>query len=116
MILFPAIDLKDGRCVRLVQGDMDQATVFNDDLQRRMRRTVWNTGGCSSWYLDDHGNNTTLWPRATFTFRRLLSRFDVEAYDVEPARSQPGTAQPSSTDQLSTTDQPSTTDQQGALA
>jgi phosphoribosylformimino-5-aminoimidazole carboxamide ribotide isomerase len=31
MILFPAIDLKDGRCVRLVQGDMDQATVFNDD-------------------------------------------------------------------------------------
>ena len=31
MILFPAIDLKDGRCVRLVQGDMDQATIFNDD-------------------------------------------------------------------------------------
>jgi phosphoribosylformimino-5-aminoimidazole carboxamide ribotide isomerase len=31
MILFPAIDLKDGRCVRLVQGDMQQATVFNDD-------------------------------------------------------------------------------------
>ena len=31
MILFPAIDLKEGRCVRLVQGDMDRATVFNDD-------------------------------------------------------------------------------------
>ena len=31
MILYPAIDLKEGRCVRLVQGDMDQATVFNDD-------------------------------------------------------------------------------------
>ena len=31
MILFPAIDLKDGNCVRLIQGDMDQATVFNDD-------------------------------------------------------------------------------------
>ena len=31
MILFPAIDLKDGRCVRLIQGDMDQATIFNDD-------------------------------------------------------------------------------------
>ncbi len=31
MILFPAIDLKDGRCVRLIQGDMDQATVFSDD-------------------------------------------------------------------------------------
>ena len=31
MILFPAIDLKDGECVRLKLGDMDQATVFNDD-------------------------------------------------------------------------------------
>lgn len=31
MILFPAIDLKEGQCVRLIQGDMAQATVFNDD-------------------------------------------------------------------------------------
>ena len=31
MILFPAIDLKDGQCVRLKLGDMDQATVFSDD-------------------------------------------------------------------------------------
>ena len=31
MILFPAIDLKDGQCVRLKLGDMNQATVFNDD-------------------------------------------------------------------------------------
>ncbi|MCW5717369.1 MAG: 1-(5-phosphoribosyl)-5-[(5-phosphoribosylamino)methylideneamino]imidazole-4-carboxamide isomerase [Bauldia sp.] len=30
MILFPAIDLKDGRCVRLIRGAMDQATVFNE--------------------------------------------------------------------------------------
>lgn len=31
MILFPAIDLKDGQCVRLRQGEMDQVTVFNED-------------------------------------------------------------------------------------
>ena len=31
MIVFPAIDLKDGQCVRLVQGDMARATVFHDD-------------------------------------------------------------------------------------
>ncbi|MBT5013481.1 MAG: 1-(5-phosphoribosyl)-5-((5-phosphoribosylamino)methylideneamino)imidazole-4-carboxamide isomerase, partial [Rhodospirillaceae bacterium] len=31
MIFFPAIDLKDGQCVRLLRGDMDKATVFNDD-------------------------------------------------------------------------------------
>lgn len=31
MLLIPAIDLKDGRCVRLKQGDMNQATIFSDD-------------------------------------------------------------------------------------
>lgn len=30
MILYPAIDLKDGKCVRLLRGEMDQATVFSD--------------------------------------------------------------------------------------
>lgn len=37
MILFPAIDLKDGACVRLVRGDMDQATTFNDDPAAQAR-------------------------------------------------------------------------------
>jgi len=37
MILFPAIDLKDGQCVRLVHGLMDQATVFNDDPAAQAR-------------------------------------------------------------------------------
>jgi phosphoribosylformimino-5-aminoimidazole carboxamide ribotide isomerase len=31
MLLIPAIDLKDGRCVRLRQGDMEDATVFSED-------------------------------------------------------------------------------------
>jgi len=37
MILFPAIDLKDGQCVRLRLGDMDEATVFNDDPAAQAR-------------------------------------------------------------------------------
>src|SRR5690242_1554462 len=38
MILFPAIDLKDGRCVRLKRGEMASATVFNDDPAAQARR------------------------------------------------------------------------------
>ncbi|MGI9463023.1 MAG: 1-(5-phosphoribosyl)-5-[(5-phosphoribosylamino)methylideneamino]imidazole-4-carboxamide isomerase [Aestuariivirgaceae bacterium] len=38
MILFPAIDLKDGQCVRLELGDMERATVFNDDPAEQARR------------------------------------------------------------------------------
>jgi cation diffusion facilitator CzcD-associated flavoprotein CzcO len=59
---------------------------WNDDIQRRMKRTVWNTGGCASWYLDEHGRNTVLWPRTTFKFRELLARFDVSAYTVTASR------------------------------
>ena len=62
---------------------------WNARLQRRMRRTVWHRGGCSSWYLDEHGRNTTLWPRATFTFRRQLARFDAAAYRTRPATGSP---------------------------
>lgn len=37
MILFPAIDLKDGKCVRLLRGEMSSATVFNDDPSAQAR-------------------------------------------------------------------------------
>jgi cation diffusion facilitator CzcD-associated flavoprotein CzcO len=67
---------------------------WNADLQRRLARTVWSTGGCSSWYLDEHGRNTTLWPRTTFTFRRLLSRFDREHYVTTTHPGVPSTRTP----------------------
>jgi cation diffusion facilitator CzcD-associated flavoprotein CzcO len=68
--------------IATVEPRLDVQQRWNADLQRRMRRTVWNTGGCASWYLDEQGRNTTLWPRATFTFRRLLARFDSASYEV----------------------------------
>ncbi len=43
MILFPAIDLKGGQCVRLVRGDFATATVFNDDPAHQAR--LWQTAG-----------------------------------------------------------------------
>jgi cyclohexanone monooxygenase len=57
----------------------DAQRSWNADLQGRMGRTVWHTG-CQSWYLDAHGRNVSLWPRPTFTFRRLTARFDLAAY------------------------------------
>ncbi|MHB8341589.1 MAG: flavin-containing monooxygenase, partial [Mycobacteriales bacterium] len=41
---------------------------YNAELQTRLARTVWNVGGCASWYLDPQGRNTTVWPTFTFTF------------------------------------------------
>jgi cation diffusion facilitator CzcD-associated flavoprotein CzcO len=41
---------------------------FNAELQRKLGRSVWNTGGCSSWYLDEHGNNRVLWGGYTWEY------------------------------------------------
>jgi len=68
-----------------VEPRQDAHDAWNADLQRRMRRTVWSTGGCSSWYLDEHGRNTTLWPKSTVTLRRQLARFDADAYHLRAA-------------------------------
>ena len=40
MIFFPAIDLKEGVCVRLIKGDMEKATVFNDSPADQARQFV----------------------------------------------------------------------------
>ncbi|MBJ7332939.1 MAG: 4-hydroxyacetophenone monooxygenase, partial [Solirubrobacteraceae bacterium] len=45
-----------------------------DEIQRRCATTVWIKGGCASWYLDDRGQLTTLWPDQTFRFRAELDR------------------------------------------
>lgn len=51
MILYPAIDLKDGNAVRLVHGDMAQSTVFNDDPAAQARAFV--DAGCAWLHLVD---------------------------------------------------------------
>jgi cation diffusion facilitator CzcD-associated flavoprotein CzcO len=54
-------------------------TTYNEELDRKLARTVWNTG-CSSWYLDAGGRNAALWPDWTWRFRRRTARFDAGSY------------------------------------
>ena len=51
MILYPAIDLKDGQCVRLLRGEMEAATVFNDDPAAQAR--AFEAAGCEWIHLVD---------------------------------------------------------------
>jgi phosphoribosylformimino-5-aminoimidazole carboxamide ribotide isomerase len=51
MLLIPAIDLKDGHCVRLKQGDMDQVTVFSEDPAQMAR--LWLAQGARRLHLVD---------------------------------------------------------------
>ena len=69
---------------------------FVENVDRRMRGTVWVDGGCRSWYLDATGRNSTLWPDFTWRYRRRVARFDRTEYvlrhadraarELEPAR------------------------------
>lgn len=51
MILYPAIDLKDGKCVRLLRGEMAEATVFHDDPAEPAR--MFEDAGCDWLHLVD---------------------------------------------------------------
>ncbi|MBC6438688.1 MAG: 1-(5-phosphoribosyl)-5-[(5-phosphoribosylamino)methylideneamino]imidazole-4-carboxamide isomerase [Rhodobacteraceae bacterium] len=51
MILYPAIDLKDGQVVRLLKGDMEQATVFNNDPA--VQAEAFQKAGCAWLHLVD---------------------------------------------------------------
>jgi cation diffusion facilitator CzcD-associated flavoprotein CzcO len=61
---------------------------YNQTVQRSMKGTVWTAGGCESWYLDAHGNNTTLWPTFTWRFRGATRRFQPTEYRLHEHISQ----------------------------
>ncbi|RZL78074.1 MAG: NAD(P)/FAD-dependent oxidoreductase [Rhodococcus sp. (in: high G+C Gram-positive bacteria)] len=60
---------------------------FNAQVQEALATTVYNAGGCQSYFLDVNGRNSFNWPWSTDRMRRRLGRFDEAAYDVscEPA-------------------------------
>ena len=66
---------------------------FNAEVQRRMQGTVWMSG-CSSWYLDANGRNTTIWPGFTFEFRRRTQCFDQQHYNVQCRKTLPPLGEP----------------------
>ncbi|MDJ0395416.1 NAD(P)/FAD-dependent oxidoreductase [Rhodococcus sp. G-MC3] len=58
---------------------------YNSWIHDSLSGTVWNSGGCSSWYLDSEGKNPVMWPTYTFTFRNSTRTFDIEHYRSVPA-------------------------------
>jgi cation diffusion facilitator CzcD-associated flavoprotein CzcO len=72
------------RGARSIEVRADVQRRYNEDVQRRLSRTVWNSGGCRSWYLDDSGHNYTLWPGTTSEFRARTQQADPEDYLFTP--------------------------------
>jgi cation diffusion facilitator CzcD-associated flavoprotein CzcO len=70
------------RKIVLVDVRADAQARYNATLQARLARTVWSTGGCTSWYQRRDGKNTTLWPGFTFEYRLRTRRWDPADYEV----------------------------------
>jgi len=49
-------------------------------IEKMMRGTVWVAGGCESWYLDETGRNSSIWPGFTFSYARAASQVSEQDY------------------------------------
>jgi cation diffusion facilitator CzcD-associated flavoprotein CzcO len=79
-----ALDQMRARGAGRVEVRPDAVIAYNNQLQAKMGKTVWNTGGCASWYIDAEGKNTTIWPDFTFRFWKETRAFDAAAYELTP--------------------------------
>lgn len=75
MIILPAIDIKEGKCVRLTQGKMDEETVYHDDPVEVARR--WQADGAEIIHLVDLDAAIEGWPANIATVRAIANAVDI---------------------------------------
>ena len=76
-----------------VRADVQAA--FNDRVQKAVQTTVYNAGGCASYYLDANGRNTFAWPWSMRALKRQMRRFDLHNYQTTASAPQTAAAQSS---------------------
>jgi cation diffusion facilitator CzcD-associated flavoprotein CzcO len=78
--ILSCLQLMRSRGLSEVEVRPEAQASYNRELQSRLSKSIWSTGGCMSWYLTRSGRNTTLWPGFTFEFRHRTRRFDPQSY------------------------------------
>ena len=54
----------------------------NQEVQKHLQTTVFNSGGCKSYYLDANGRNFAAWPWSLATLKKRLSSLNLQDYDL----------------------------------
>ena len=75
MEIIPAIDMMDGKCVRLVQGNFDQSTVFGDDPAEMAKK--WEGQGAGRLHLVDLNGSRMGEPQETESVRRIIAAVGI---------------------------------------
>jgi cation diffusion facilitator CzcD-associated flavoprotein CzcO len=80
-----AIEQMERAGVAAIEPRQEAQDQWNEEIQRKSQGTVWLNGGCQSWYIDENGKNSTLWPDHTFRFFSEMKRFRPSEYRIVPA-------------------------------
>ena len=75
------IKLAQAKGCAVVEPTASAQQRFVARIERMMRGTVWVAGGCESWYLDETGRNSSIWPGFTFSYARAASQVTEQDYD-----------------------------------
>lgn len=67
---------------QVLEVSEDAQREYVESLDQRMSTTVWQQGGCRSWYQNAKGRNIALWPGSTHGFARMMRQFDPRAYRI----------------------------------
>ncbi|GAA3579855.1 flavin-containing monooxygenase [Marinobacter xestospongiae] len=70
------------RGIRKLTIKSDVLKTHNERVQKNLQTTVFNAGGCSSYYLDQNGRNFAAWPWSLQALKRRLNVFNLEDYDL----------------------------------
>lgn len=65
-----------------IEVDRRAHNTYNAELDRKMAKTVWEVGGCRTFYQDANGRNATIYPDWTFRYRRQAVRWRPDAYQL----------------------------------
>ena len=71
------------RDLRALDVDADAQRRYNKRIQRRLKRTTWNSG-CASWYLTADGYNATMYPGFATQYLRQMARLELRDYTALP--------------------------------
>jgi cation diffusion facilitator CzcD-associated flavoprotein CzcO len=67
--------------------------VYNAEVQDALQGTVFNAGGCSSYYIDTNGRNSSIYPWTTLKFRRDTKQFKLADYETTKPKAAPQPAE-----------------------
>lgn len=86
--ILDALDTMVSKGYKTMEVKKSVQDTFNQEIQDKLKDTVWNTGGCHSWYLTEDGKNATVWPDFTFKYKQRTAKINPSDYEFEKVGSE----------------------------